>query len=655
MSEPLAPLRTRAFSDALTSFLNPVGSRSSYDPSQFPKLEKLRNERGYLSRKERLILGLEAQRELIANGRVYDLVPLLDEPTGLQLHMTAYLPTLMSQSSDEQREKWLPPAIACVHLGCYAQTELGHGSNVAGLETTATFDKGTDEWVLHSPKASSVKFWIGALGLIATHCIIQAQLVLDGKSHGPHLFHFQLRDLETHLPLKGIEIGEIGPKVMGGMASVDNGWMKLTHHRIPRESLLSRYSHVTREGKYVSPPRGLSKMSYSGMLYIRSQMISGLSLTLKKAATIGIRYTAQRRQFSADNVNGEGRDGGEESRVLEYQSVYLRVGGVLADAVVFGIAGRRMLTLYNALTEQLSSDPVPSTAATLLAETHLAASSLKPYVTSRVISGIETCRRACGGHGYLDSNGLGRLYANTLPSATYEGENYVLMNQVVRGAVKSVDTTPKAKARLELLDVPSWIQHARRLAAARASAWTVKIAGLLNSGKKSTEVGWYGEKVANAVSENWIIDQVLTLIQHKNDDGTESLDGADWEALETIIHFWILKTYETAISDLLEFDLITPPSVSALRQGVDDLGRKIASFSIPFTDALGFSDRELESTLGKYDGFAYEEIMKNIRDKEIWNLGSVAEKLDIIKKYVIPLRATGVQNARIQSSGLSKL
>lgn len=36
----------------------------------------------------------------------------------------------------------------------YAQTELGHGSGIANLETTATLDKVTDEWVINSPTLS---------------------------------------------------------------------------------------------------------------------------------------------------------------------------------------------------------------------------------------------------------------------------------------------------------------------------------------------------------------------------------------------------------------------------------------------------------------------------------------------------------------------
>jgi len=65
-------------------------------------------------------------------------------------------------------------------IGAYAQTELAHGSNVQGLETTATFDRTTDEFIIHSPTLSSTKFWPGCLGCTANYAVVFARLIIEG-------------------------------------------------------------------------------------------------------------------------------------------------------------------------------------------------------------------------------------------------------------------------------------------------------------------------------------------------------------------------------------------------------------------------------------------------------------------------------------------
>ena len=88
----------------------------------------------------------------------------VDEPAFTDLHWGMFVPAIKGQGTDEQHQKWLPLAYKMQIIGCYAQTELGHGSNVQGLETTATFDPQTDEFVIHSPTLTSSKWWPGGLG-----------------------------------------------------------------------------------------------------------------------------------------------------------------------------------------------------------------------------------------------------------------------------------------------------------------------------------------------------------------------------------------------------------------------------------------------------------------------------------------------------------
>jgi acyl-CoA oxidase len=116
-------------------------------------------------------------------------------------------PTIEHNGTAEQKTQWLKLAKSGKILDTYAQTELGHGPFVRGLETISTFDENTDEFAVYSPTIGSTKFWPAGLGFSITHAVIMAHLVVRQEQLGPHLFIVQLRSVEDGRPLPGIRIG----------------------------------------------------------------------------------------------------------------------------------------------------------------------------------------------------------------------------------------------------------------------------------------------------------------------------------------------------------------------------------------------------------------------------------------------------------------
>ncbi|KAM3567515.1 hypothetical protein VYU27_010343, partial [Nannochloropsis oceanica] len=123
------------------------------------------------------------------------------------VHFGLFMGALAGQGSDDQRAEWLPRTMMCEIYGCFGMTELGHGSFLRGLETTATFDKATQEFIINSPTDTSTKWWIGAAGQTATHSVVFARLLLpNGEDMGVHNFIVPVRDMDTHLPMPGVHI-----------------------------------------------------------------------------------------------------------------------------------------------------------------------------------------------------------------------------------------------------------------------------------------------------------------------------------------------------------------------------------------------------------------------------------------------------------------
>ncbi|KAJ6327291.1 hypothetical protein OIU78_014213 [Salix suchowensis] len=272
----------------------------------------------------------------------------VDEPAFTDLHWGMFIPAIKGQGTEEQQQKWLPLAYKMQIIGCYAQTELGHGSNVQGLETTATFDPDKDEFIIHSPTLTSSKWWPGGLGKVATHAIVYARLITNGEEHGVHGFIVQLRSLDDHMPLPGITIGDIGMKFgNGAYNTMDNGVLTFDHFRIPRNQMLMRVLQVTREGKCVqsSVPR---QLIYGTMVFVRQTIVADASSALSRAVCIATRYSAVRRQFGSQD--------GVETQVIDYKTQQNRLFPLLASAYAFRFVGEWLKWLYTDVTQRLQAN-----------------------------------------------------------------------------------------------------------------------------------------------------------------------------------------------------------------------------------------------------------------------------------------------------------
>ena len=203
----------------------------------------------------------------------------------------------------------------CINIeewGAFLMTEVGHGSNVQGVMTTATYDKSTQEFIINTPNDLAAKFWIGNLAKTATMGVVIAQLIVEGKNHGVHLFAVPIRDKETHEVYPGIVVGDCGPK--HGMHVIDNGAAWFQNYRIPREYMLNKISNVSPEGVFTSKERSKSKRFGMHMSALSSGRI-GLSYCasqlMTNAVTTALRYASVRQQF---NNNAKTR----EHYLLEY-------------------------------------------------------------------------------------------------------------------------------------------------------------------------------------------------------------------------------------------------------------------------------------------------------------------------------------------------
>ena len=321
-----------------------------------------------------------------------------------------------------QHERFLDDTLHLRLLGCFAMTERGHGSDVASLETTITYDADAAEFVVHSPRTSSAKTYIGNAAADGRMAAVFGQLIVDGVKRGVHCILVPLRDASGVVE-PGVTIGDNGHK--GGLLGVDNGWISFDHVRVPRDLLLDRFGSVDADGHYVSSIDNPNRRFFSMLgALVRGRICigGGAAIAARRALSIATRYGDRRTQFRHPQSD-------DETPLLDYLAHQRKLLPAIARAYALGFAQNDLIDAYGAVSSDNNHDPRAQRALETLA------AGLKVMNTDFANATIQTCREACGGAGYMSENQLTQLRADTDVFATFEGDNTVLLQLVAKGVL----------------------------------------------------------------------------------------------------------------------------------------------------------------------------------------------------------------------------
>ncbi|MFH6967380.1 acyl-CoA dehydrogenase [Flavobacterium sp. FlaQc-28] len=315
--------------------------------------------------------------------------------------------SVQSLGTEKHYAKYLKDIGSLKLPGCFAMTETHHGSNVKGLETTATYNHNDQTFTIHTPNKNAQKEYIGNAAVHGQMATVFAKLIIDGHDYGVNAFIVGLRDADGNI-LNGVTIGDCGHKM--GLNGVDNGTISFDNVVIPKENMLDRFASVNDKGEFESPIPSDNRRFFTMLGTLVGGRIgiprSALSAA-KSGLTIAIRYSDQRRQF--------GPEGGSEVPILNYRIHQRRLLPHLTKTYAVHFA---LQYLTNRFLNRTEAE---------MQEIEALAAGLKSYSTWSTRDILQECREACGGKGYLSENRIDALKNDTEIYTTFEGDNTVLM------------------------------------------------------------------------------------------------------------------------------------------------------------------------------------------------------------------------------------
>lgn len=482
--------------------------------------------------------------------------------------------------------------------GCFAMTETGHGSNVKGIETTATYHHEAKTLTIHTPHYRAGKEYIGNAALHGQKATVFAKLIIDGVDYGVNAFVVPLRNEQGEV-VPGVTIKDCGHKM--GLNGVDNGRIWFDQVQIPVNDMLDRYASIDERGMFTSPIASDTRRFFTMLGTLVGGRIgiprSGLS-ALKSGLTIAIRYGDERRQF--------GPESGEEVPILNYKSHQRRLLPRLAEVYGLHFALRYLTDRF--LLRSVSD----------MQEIEALAAGLKAYTTWRVTDGLQECREACGGKGYLSENRIDQLKNDTDIYTTFEGDNTVLMQLVAKGRLSEFKNE---FADINLFGMIGYVASQARTSLSERNPITTRntdqshllsadfhmaafqfrerhilttaarrIKALIDDGMDSFEAFNQTQNhmisVGHAYVERVVLEQFQLKVANTESDSLR-------EVLSRLCQLYALSTIERHKGWYLEHDYMLGVKTKAIRKLVNQLCAEVRKDAVSLVDAFNIPDELL--------------------------------------------------------------
>ncbi|UJR20018.1 hypothetical protein I4U23_023152 [Adineta vaga] len=526
------------------------------------------------------------------------------------IHTSMCLYAIENLASEEQKQQLLPLAQSFQIIASYAQTELGHGTDIRRLETEAVFDRKTDSFILNTPTLTATKFWPGSMGRTVNHVLLMAQLYTPDREHscGIQMFLVQIRDLKTHEPLPGVEVGEISTRFAHILG--DNGYLRLTNVRIPRTHMFMKLAHVDSEGRFQR--RGDARLLYGTMVHERLRLINTSLIALIQAMTIAVRYSAIR--FQGLNPSGK------ETRILDYPLQQEKLIPSLSTTYAFLIAFIKLDQYFFQLksNDDLYLQQLP--------ELHALSCGFKGYTLTISERIAQICRVACGGHGFLVASGLVTSRNGIDGGCSAEGDNVVLLQQTARYLLKIMqhiedNNDANMHSSVTYLNLPLW-----------SSTTNIKLddyCRLFESRSQLLIKDMYRKMLESSLSSPYdtFINNSIELVHMAKAHMETFIMRAFYEqvkkapqyssiasVLEQLFYVYAIHTLRNESTDFIRLRLLPADQIYDLETRIlPDLYAQLRPNLVTLVDAFDFHDFELNSCLGRYDGQAYEALMERAR------------------------------------------